>query len=905
MAAGEDDEELRIHAELEDDISAPAAAAEESIEDLGDEAKKTARKLRALEAAATRTGNSLALLAAKRKAATMQFADEAEKLAFLNDEYKRLTRTQNTSTRATVSATKATTKLGAATKKTKKEVGGFNKFLKSMLGIMTMTTLGASKLGLALGAVGLVAKGATLVPGLLGIVGSLASLLSLVSLLPTAILSLVAVMVTMKLATKGVGDAIGAGFAGDAAKFEEALKKLSPAARQFVKDVVKFAPQLKKLQQGIQESFFKPIVKQVAPAIQNLMPVMTKGTEMVSGSLGRLSAKFIQFVGSVRGSQLLMSVFRSANRAVEALGNSLNPLMRGFTDLVTGTEGHWSRLMLAFERGLAKFGGWLSQISQDGTLDRWLDMAFETAKLLFDILSDVGRIFRAIMVASDGGGLAALSGFLEKVANFLESAEGQQAIISFFDSLGRVSTALFPLLTMLATTIAEVLAPSIADIVVAILPGLVVFLQALSDGLRATMPMWGPLAAAIGELLKALAPILPVLGEFIAALGMQLAGVIKGLAAILLPFLQVILEPMKILFQVLGILFQAVAPYLDRIIEAFVSGFTALAPVLAVISQLFMDRFMQFLPKLIEHWDRMVPLIEKLAVFFGEYLVNALIHLLPHLPGLIDAFFKLLEIFVSEEFMSAFLMLLNMFIQLTPLIIDLIPYLLLLTVIFINIITFALQVAAVVISVFTDIRNFIMGFVMGLLTIGAMILDFLTAPFRAAFDVIKGIVEQIAETVKRTFNGIKDSIKSGIDVLKGINPLNLFRAAGGPVQAGQSYVVGEVGTEKFVGAGGIEKTIGAGGPEMFTPPTSGMVIPHHMLGVLDAAEGYLQSALNASQASANAALGDAPPKEENTTINNYTFNMPINNPKSEIDVKKAVKKALAEAEETRKERSTR
>lgn len=905
MAAGEDDETLRIHAELEDDVSVPAETAAEGVEELGEEAKRTERKLKSLERQASKTGNSLALLAVKRKAAGMTFADEAERVAFLNDEYVKLTRVQDKNTRTTKKQTEAVKKLGQETKKTKKEGNGFLGFLKKLSKLSLMSVMGVSKLGVAFGVVGLIAKAGTMIPGLIGIVAALTSLLSLVSLLPTAIGSFIAILSTMKLAVKGVGDAIGAGFAGDAEKFNEALKKLSPAAQKFVKDVVKFAPQLKKLQQGIQETFFRQLTGIVIPTLTRTIPVLAKATEPLVTNMGKLARIFLEFIGSAKGASLITTLFQAANRLVIALRNSLQPLMHGFTSMIEATGVHWERLMEAFEGGLTKFGGWLTRISEDGTLQGWLDLAFETAKQLLDVFRSIGRIFGALNVAGDGGALGRLSEILDRVATWMESAEGQDAIISFFDSLAKVSDALFPVLVMIASAIANVLAPSIADIVVGLLPGVITFLTALGEGLKLLMPVWKPLAEAVSSLLVALAPLLPVLGQLLTVIVLALVGPLKALAAVLTPLINAAMVPFLAVLTALAEMLIAQAPYMQRIIEAFASGFEKLAPILATVAQLFADRFAQFLPKLIEHWDRLVPLIEKLATAFGEYFVNALITLLPLLPGLIDAFFDLVETLIDPRTMSALFALLDVFIMLAPVFVELAPYLMFFIVMLLQIITIGLRLSAVVVGVFAGILSTVVNTVKGITYIALKILDALTKPFRDAFDAIVKILGDIVAKVGEQFDKIKEKIKGGLNFLKSFNPIDLFRAGGGPVAAGQSYVVGEIGPEKFVGDGGIEKTIGGNGPEVFTPPTSGMVVPNHLMKFLDAAEGYMQTALDASEASANAGLGGPPPKEEHTTNNYYspTFNMPINNPQSDLDIKGAVKKAWKEIKQDETERS--
>ena len=107
------------------------------------------------------------------------------------------------------------------------------------------------------------------------------------------------------------------------------------------------------------------------------------------------------------------------------------------------------------------------------------------------------------------------------------------------------------------------------------------------------------------------------------------------------------------------------------------------------------------------------------------------------------------------------------------------------------------------------------------------------------------------------------------------------RATGGPVSAGVSYIVGEKGPEAFVGESGRMTMIGVHGQQQMRFPEDGFVVPNHALPQAEV-----------SSKSAEYQLPSSP------TINIGTINA-----KSDIDIVKAVKKGIAEAERNRRERS--
>lgn len=106
-----------------------------------------------------------------------------------------------------------------------------------------------------------------------------------------------------------------------------------------------------------------------------------------------------------------------------------------------------------------------------------------------------------------------------------------------------------------------------------------------------------------------------------------------------------------------------------------------------------------------------------------------------------------------------------------------------------------------------DIKGFLSGFVKDLPGIWNAVKDLLTAPFRAAESVISGIVNQVKSWIG-DITGALGGIFGGGSGSSGTRPPIPMRAGGGPVSAGQMYVVGE------------------NGPELFMANTSGTIVPN-------------------------------------------------------------------------------
>lgn len=123
---------------------------------------------------------------------------------------------------------------------------------------------------------------------------------------------------------------------------------------------------------------------------------------------------------------------------------------------------------------------------------------------------------------------------------------------------------------------------------------------------------------------------------------------------------------------------------------------------------------------------------------------------------------------------------------------------------------------------------------------------------------------------------------------------------GGPVEARSTYMVGEIGPEMFVSNTGSTKMIGMNGPEIRSFPSSGYVIPNHALvkeGMTAEEMQQLSSAV-AGRTAKPSLSGEYQAATQQAVVNIGTINA-----QSDIDIVRAVKKGIAEAERNRKERS--
>ena len=115
--------------------------------------------------------------------------------------------------------------------------------------------------------------------------------------------------------------------------------------------------------------------------------------------------------------------------------------------------------------------------------------------------------------------------------------------------------------------------------------------------------------------------------------------------------------------------------------------------------------------------------------------------------------------------------------------------------------------------------------------------DSIMAKFKAAKAVIMTVVDVIKNGFKTLWNGLSEGLPAAIQTVKdwlskipGFGALiDGFLFTGGPVAAGGTYMVGELGPELFIPNVGSPSMVGAGGPEVRSFNTSGVIIPNHLV----------------------------------------------------------------------------
>ena len=150
-------------------------------------------------------------------------------------------------------------------------------------------------------------------------------------------------------------------------------------------------------------------------------------------------------------------------------------------------------------------------------------------------------------------------------------------------------------------------------------------------------------------------------------------------------------------------------------------------------------------------------------------------------------------------------------------------------------------VIGIVVSAFQTGWNFVAGIVNSVIGVISRVIESITSVvsnvvgkirsgFESAFNAVRNFVMPIINTIKSAIDGIANAAANIGNKIKSLgDAVNPFNFAGGPVQAGLTSYVGELGPEAFVTHTGKVEMIGTKGMELRQFNQPGYIVPNHVL----------------------------------------------------------------------------
>jgi hypothetical protein len=271
---------------------------------------------------------------------------------------------------------------------------------------------------------------------ILALVQAVNALVAVLFILPGLLASIGLQVGVIAIAFQGMGEAIQGAFAAKNAKeLNEALKNLTPSARDFVRELLPLRDLFRDIGRTVQERFFAELVGVITNLRKALGPSLTKGFGEVATAAGKFlrafgellaSPGFVRFFNTLIPAtvrwldQFGLSLFgkRGFITALIAMATALMPFMEKFGEIVL--------------RNLDHLSGLIFQLVSSPATTQWLDDMGVTLQLLFDLFFKVGEfLFVFMKQLNETGGQEIFRVLMEALSELmfvLASPVGQKAI---------------------------------------------------------------------------------------------------------------------------------------------------------------------------------------------------------------------------------------------------------------------------------------------------------------------------------------------------------------------------------------------------------------------------------------------------------------------------------------------
>jgi phage-related protein len=545
--------------------------------------------------------------------------------------------------------------------------------------------------------------GTGLTGGILAVVAALSKAAGAAPVATAAITSLIGVLGTIKLATLGVADGFGevvkasskvaAGgklSKAELAKLDESLKGLAPSARSLVSTFASLYPQLRRVQQTIQQRFFIGFGADLRALSQRYLPDLSRAAQGLAVVLNQTLRGAVKGLLNSTTQWNLAFLLGEARKQLTLFAPLLASLPRLFIDLATASAPAFTRIATDLSRVFAGVIDHIRGAVSDPGFTAGVNASITLIKQLGSVAHNVFASIRSIAAGASkaiGGDLiGSFAKATKAFSDFLGSDRGQDVLKGIFaaalpvlQQVGVVLRAIAPQLAGLAPVVAG-LAKAFLTALQPVIPVAASLAKTLGGALTAVLPSISKVAVALGgaldKALRTLAPVIPILADAVASL-LSPFGVFQAFLEAVTPVLPALARGLAgvagILAGGLVALFKTLAPVLPQLVAAAVSlatvianglvgAFAQLAPVLPVLVNAFVHLAGVLAGGLAQALNDVAPLLPALAGMLVQLLgafaplIPVLLQLLPPmvnlavavLPSLVAALVKLAPVIIDS-----------------------------------------------------------------------------------------------------------------------------------------------------------------------------------------------------------------------------------------------------------------
>lgn len=360
--------------------------------------------------------------------------------------------------------------------------------------------------------------------GILGGVYQAASQLSgLFGLYPGILAAIGIGMATVKIGMSGVDDAMKNVFASSE-KFRKSIKDLAPNAQAAMKQIRSMKDQFAGLRNSVQDRLFAGMSSQIRVLGGTYMPILRRGMSSVADGANNMVHQFGAFLKQGQTVKDVNSAFSFTHQIMDNLAKAVKPLLNAFRDIGIVSLQAFRDLSKGAGSASERFAKFIHQARSDGSMLAWIRGGIAGFKDLIAIVKNIGGILGSVFGAfnkSNTNFLASIRASTENLNAFLKSAEGQEKLRKFAETIDRLSTGA----KQLFGSIFKTAGPLISQLI----PLIVQLAEATGGSLGNALNILLPVFRLLVQALVAAGPVLVPIITTLLTVGLATKGL--GLAA--------------------------------------------------------------------------------------------------------------------------------------------------------------------------------------------------------------------------------------------------------------------------------------------------------------------------------------------------------------------------------------
>lgn len=593
------------------------------------------------------------------------------------------------------------------------------------------------------------------------------------------------------------------GILGGAAVGAVVLAVALKGANDYIGDL---ADGWKDLAPVIRDNFWGVAEASIRNLSGTLLPTLRTELGQTATALGEWTASLADGFSASFTPDVFAKMFANLNESIRIASTATSQFASILAGLGQVGASYLPRLATWVAGLTTRFDAFLSDAINTGDIFSWIDAGITALQQIGSVLGSVAGILAGINSAAQaagGGGLATLATAMEQVNVAVNSPAFQGALTTIFEGaaagvaglatalgpIGSMFAALAPAISSALSTIGSTvgtLLSGIADALAdpAVSEGLTAMISGLASGVEALVPALGPLAQALGSVMKFVGPLA-------AAIGGVLATAVTALAPVVTTLLTAIQPLVPILSQALVQAITMLTPLITMIVGLIAQMIPTILPLIE-----------QILPVLVSHFQKIIPVVMEIISTVLPPLVQVISTLVSIILGLVEAFLPLVQ--------SALPLLVTLANAVAPILQLLGGVLGVIAPIVTGVASAISSVLSPAISGLTEILNGIITFITGVFT------GNWTSAWDAIVGIVTGIWNTISGTIKGAINGLIDIINGMIGGVNGITgtigiaaiPLIPKLALGAVVSATPGGTTATIGEGKY-----DEAVLPLGGPQ--------------------------------------------------------------------------------------------